>query len=104
MTTSSALAASCRPTAVSSSRSNAKLERSCLLRRPAWDAPSTTPPEIAGFDLHIRVITHIILALLSEILIMARFVRQADSQKWVNLVDDPEVNVMTIADMDLPLF
>ena len=57
MTTSSALAASCRPTAVSSSRSNAKLERSCLLRRPAWDAPSTTPLEIAGFDLHIRV-TH----------------------------------------------
>jgi hypothetical protein len=49
-------------------------------------------------------LTHLILVLLSEIIIMARFVRQADSQKWANLVDDPEVNVMTLADMDLPLF
>ena len=35
---------------------------------------------------------------------MARFVRQADSMKWANFVNDPAVNVLTFADMDIPLF
>jgi bifunctional pyridoxal-dependent enzyme with beta-cystathionase and maltose regulon repressor activities len=34
---------------------------------------------------------------------MARFVRQPDSMKWGELASDPQAQVMTFADMDLPL-
>jgi hypothetical protein len=35
---------------------------------------------------------------------MAKFVRQLDSQKWGNFTRDPDTHVMTLADMDLPLY